>query len=263
MNYLFLERTDSTNTYAAEHEEELESPVMIVGREQTAGRGQRGNSWESEPGKNLTFSVLYRPTSFPAREQFAISEAAALSVVDALKQYGVDAKVKWPNDIYVGDSKICGILIENSLLGTCLQRSVIGAGVNVNQREFLSDAPNPISMYNILGSETDLDEFRETLGSMLETRLSLSAAPEGRKALHEEFRRSLWRGDGKPHPFFDVAAQERYEGTVEDVDCSGFLTVRDAAGGKRRYAFKEVEWLLPQHRRHGIETDCAQLRKNL
>lgn len=244
MKYLHVDITDSTNTYAVEHESEFESLTMIYCNEQTAGRGQRGNHWESEPGKNLTFSVVYRPEDFPASAQFAISEAAALGIADALGELGVEAKVKWPNDIYVGDSKICGILIENALLGVNLLRSVIGVGINVNQRVFLSDAPNPVSVCNITGHEANLDAFRQIVGQKLDERLGALATASGREGLHQEFKRRLWRADGNLHPFLDVATGERYEGCVEDVEPAGYLIIRDSFGHRRRYAFKEVEWIL-------------------
>ena len=124
MNYLELEETASTNTYATQHAGELADMTMVTARRQSAGRGQRGNSWESEPGRNLTFSLFFRPPrSLHPRSQFFISEAVALAIADALAGRGVEAMVKWPNDIYCGDRKICGILIEHSLFGDHIRRS--------------------------------------------------------------------------------------------------------------------------------------------
>ena len=108
---------DSTNSYVSHHAASLADMTMVIADAQTAGRGQRGNSWESEPGKNLTFTLLHRPKGVLPREQFAISEATALAVADFLEENGISAAVKWPNDIYVGDRKIAGILIEHSLTG--------------------------------------------------------------------------------------------------------------------------------------------------
>ncbi|MDE6023615.1 MAG: biotin--[acetyl-CoA-carboxylase] ligase, partial [Muribaculaceae bacterium] len=132
MEIIHLEEVDSTNAYIKREAAGLEAPVMVVARSQTAGRGQRGNTWESEPGKNLTFSVLIRPDSFPAISQFSISEATALAVSDFLRLNNIDSKVKWANDIYVGDRKICGILIQHSLAGFNIGYSVLGIGINVN-----------------------------------------------------------------------------------------------------------------------------------
>lgn len=167
MNLRLLESVDSTNNYAKANAASLPSPTMVVAREQTAGRGQRGNSWESEPGANLTFSVFVRLPEFPARRQFAVSEAVALAVADTLGVFGVQAKVKWPNDIYVGDRKICGILIEHALMGAELMHTVIGVGINVNQKRFLSPAPNPVSMRQLLGKETPVVAVREEVAARL------------------------------------------------------------------------------------------------
>ena len=127
---------------------------MVTAYRQTAGQGQRGNSWEAEPGKNLTFSILYRPAGLPPMAQFAMSEAVALAVVDFLGVHGLEAKVKWPNDIYVGDRKICGILIRHSITATCVDYSVIGVGINANQTEFLSDAQIRYLWLSLLAIDT-------------------------------------------------------------------------------------------------------------
>lgn len=244
MNYLRLEEAGSTNSYVIDHAGELSDMTMVWADAQTHGRGQRGNSWESEPGANITASVLVRPQDFPAKAQFSISEATALAVVDALARFGIDAKVKWPNDIYVGDKKICGILIEHAVMGRCVARSVLGIGLNVNQREFLSDAPNPVSMAILGWRSFDLEEVRESLGRALEKRLASINAESGRADLHSEFLRRMWRRDGKRHPFTDAATLERFDAEIWDVEPDGMLVLETASGARRRYAFKEVSFGL-------------------
>ncbi|MDE6431375.1 MAG: biotin--[acetyl-CoA-carboxylase] ligase, partial [Duncaniella sp.] len=120
----------------------------VSARRQTAGRGQRGNSWESAPGKNITMSILLRPEGLHPSRQFVISRAVSLAITGVLRRYmpASAVRVKWPNDIYVDDRKICGILIENVISSASIRQSVVGIGINVNQRRFLSDAPNPVSM---------------------------------------------------------------------------------------------------------------------
>ena len=118
----------------------------IIAREQTAGRGQRGNKWSSRAGENLTFSLVWEPTFLEAKRQFLLSEAVALALTDTLAKWDVRSKIKWTNDIYVGNKKICGILIEHDLEGMYLSRTIIGVGLNVNQAHFTSNAPNPISL---------------------------------------------------------------------------------------------------------------------
>lgn len=244
MKIVRLQETASTNTYAASLASEGEPLIVVAGR-QTAGRGQRGNKWESEPGKNLTLSLLWFPVGFRASLQFAISEAVALAVCDLLRDAGIAASVKWPNDIYVGDRKICGILIEHAVAGTDICHTIAGIGINVNQRRFLSDAPNPVSMQQLLGRESDLEILLAELSEKLECRLASVGSESGRQALHAEFMSRMWRNDGKAHLFRDAATGLEFRGIIRDVGPSGHLSVQDVAAGRlTRYAFKEVEFLL-------------------
>lgn len=249
MNFIHLEETDSTNSHISRNLAEIPSPTMVTAASQTAGRGQRGNSWESEPGANLTFSMLFRPDHFPARRQFAISEAAALAIADAIAEYGVETKVKWPNDIYAGDRKICGILIENSLTGMELTHTIIGAGINVNQSRFLSDAPNPVSIFQLTGKKTDLVEFRDTVAHHLEKALAGISGEEGRMQTHRLFLQRLWRGDGNLYPFRERAGGGTFLARIADIDPDGPLYLekeKPGADGSRlkSYFFKEVEFVL-------------------
>ena len=247
MKFLTLEETGSTNSYADAHARELEPDTMIIARTQTAGRGQRGNSWEAEPGKNLTFTLFHRPADILPTEQFAISEATALAVCDALAAYGIEAKVKWPNDIYVGDRKICGLLIEHSVLPSRIEHSRIGAGINVNQTRFLSDAPNPVSMKQILNPESDIDlgSFAESVYEKLLSRLRQAESPDTRQDLHREFTGSMWRFDGKPYPFRRRGEQESFPGIIVNVDSTGPISIKDTrSGAVDSFIFKEIEFIL-------------------
>ena len=143
---IWLERVDSTNDEARRHISEIDNLSVLSALEQTKGRGQRGNRWSSQPGENLTFSLVVKDFRIKANEQSAISQATALSLVDLLSRHEIKARIKWPNDIYAGDEKICGILIENSLKGSEIDWSIIGIGLNVNQTAFPEDLPNPTSM---------------------------------------------------------------------------------------------------------------------
>ncbi|MBD5371208.1 MAG: biotin--[acetyl-CoA-carboxylase] ligase [Bacteroides sp.] len=245
MNILILDETASTNSYVAEHEDHLTAPVMVAARRQYAGRGQRGNSWESEPGKNLTASVLLRPDRVLPRQQFAISEAIALAVVATLAQYGIEARVKWPNDIYVADGKICGILIEHSLMGHQIRRTIAGFGLNINQTEFISDAPNPISMSRITGVAYDAEEVARRTGENIERYLPLLPSEEGRGRLHELYMATLWRGEGE-WPFLDNKTGETLSASIHGIAPDGTLTLKTHDGELRPYAFKEVSF-LPIH----------------
>ncbi|MDE6480382.1 MAG: biotin--[acetyl-CoA-carboxylase] ligase [Muribaculaceae bacterium] len=244
MRILHLVEVDSTNAYIMRNIGELEAPVMVVAHTQTAGQGQRGNSWEAEPGKNLTFSIFFRPVELLPMAQFAMSEAVALAVVDFLAGHGIEAKVKWPNDIYVDDRKICGILIRHSVMGGYVSYSVIGVGIDVNQTLFLSDAPNPVSMKQITGKTYDLKLLEKEIAEIMEGRLKLIRTEEERLALHKEFFGKLWRGDGRLHPFADTATGENFMASIEDIAFHGPMTLRLSDGSLRTYAFKEVSFLM-------------------
>lgn len=240
MEIIRLESCGSTNSFLREHAAELPSLTLVTAREQTAGRGQRGNTWESQPGKNLTVSMLWKPEEFAARRQFAVSEAVSLAVADTLMEFGIEAKVKWPNDIYVGDRKICGILIEHSVAGRNIESTVAGIGLNVNQREFLSDAPNPVSMLQSSGREHDLEAVLASLCRRLEERLQ-EVDGEG---LHSEYMTRLWRGDAQFHPFRDTATGAAFRAMITAVDPDGMLHLLTDGFEERAYAFKEVSFTL-------------------
>lgn len=263
MKTLWLPEVDSTNTYLKGRLETVGERVMVLARRQTAGRGQRGNSWEAEPGRNVTASFWFRPEGVKAAGQFAISEAVALAIVGALADYGIAAKVKWPNDIYVGDRKICGILIENSVMGDGISHSIVGFGLNVNQQLFLSDAPNPVSMAMLTGREYPLQEIAEALGRHFGEYLGKEERGSGdnigkigdRERLHEEYIASLWRGDGRVYPFRTAAGRELFHARIAGIEPSGHLLLEEEKeglpvlpaeekGALRRFAFKEVEFLF-------------------
>lgn len=240
MRIVWLPSTGSTNAYIREKGDAVEPMTMVCALEQTAGRGQRGNSWESEPFRNLTFSFkIGNPAVKPAC-QFAISEAVALAMARVLADYGIEAKVKWPNDIYAGNEKIAGILIENAIMGSSIVHSIVGIGLNVNQREFLSDAPNPVSMANITGQDYPLEEVATKVAERLEEYAARLGVDEG---LPREYLERLWRHDGEWHPFRDCASGREFKGMIRDVELSGHLVLQTEDSALRRYAFKEVAFL--------------------
>lgn len=234
-----LDSCGSTNTYLGEIAREKAHGTVVMTRSQTAGRGQRGNSWEAEPGKNLTFSLLLKLPQFRAIEQFAISEAVALGVADALRELlpSHDVTVKWANDIYVGDRKICGILIEHSLQGPFIQYSIAGIGINVNQRVFHSDAPNPVSLWQLTGVEYDLDSVLASVLAAIDRRLAMD-----RDDLHRSFVGSLWKSGG--NTYRDAATGEVFHAAIADVKRDGCLVLIDGFGNVREYYFKEVAVML-------------------
>ena len=171
-NVIWLDSVDSTNNEVKRKVGVLDNLSVIAAMDQTSGRGQRGNIWLTEPGKNLTFSVVLKydqmQVKMQAQNQCKISEMTALSVIDLLAQYGIEARIKLPNDIYVGDKKICGILIEHSLHGEQISHTIIGVGLNVNQLTFDPSLPNPVSMLQCLSNTPEqlkltnlLDQFMD------------------------------------------------------------------------------------------------------
>ena len=160
MQIIKLNATQSTNSYlkSVEAKSALEDFTVVIAKNQTLGRGQQQTVWESEGGKNLTFSVLKNKIQVPSTEAFLLSICVSVGIVNALEQLGIpDLKVKWPNDILSGNFKIGGILIENMILGSKIRASVIGIGLNVNQDIFKS-APHAASLKNVTGHAFDLDE---------------------------------------------------------------------------------------------------------
>ena len=227
-----IDETDSTNRWLKDHGE----GTMVVATDyQTAGKGCGSNSWESERGKNLTFSMLIHPDGIAAREQFRITEVVSVALCRTLQPYIYNkVEIKWPNDIYVGDRKLCGILIENRLQGNVIVDCIIGIGLNVNQRTFVSDAPNPVSMYQLTGQETDrealLADFLQTFDQEWQS-----------KANGSEYRELLYR-KGKDGLYEDKTG--RFVARLADVLPDGRLLLVDEEGKEHTYAFKEVSFII-------------------
>jgi len=209
--------------------------LVVVAEYQTAGKGCGTNSWESERGKNLTFSMLIHPEEIPANEQFRITEITSVAMCETLKRYGCDeVSIKWPNDIYVGDRKICGILIENRLQGSVIKDSIIGIGLNVNQTAFKSDVPNPVSLYQLSGQETNLEE-------LLEAYLDAFDATYHNKTTCFDYKKMLYR-KGKDSLYQDKT--NCFTARLKDVLPDGRLLLVDKEGCERLYAFKEVQFII-------------------
>ena len=243
-HYIKVSQTASTNTYLSRLAATLPGGTVIYTPSQTAGRGQKGNSWESEDGKNLTFSMLLKRPPVKARDQFYLSEAAALAVVESLTAAAGDGfTVKWPNDIYWQDKKVCGMLLENSLNGSDIATCIVGIGINVNQERFLSDAPNPVSLINITGHEHDLMALLKQVCSRIEQLVASLNDVTARSDLHRQYMAALYRNDGQQHPYED-AHGHRFMATVADIAPDGTLTLRHDDGTTHSYLFKEVKHII-------------------
>lgn len=222
--------TDSTNHWLKEHGE---GKMVVVADYQTAGRGCGTNTWESEHGKNLLFSALIHPNQIPASHQFHISMAVSVAISEALEQYIGDVSIKWPNDIYWRNGKICGILIEQTLKGTLIKESIIGVGLNVNQRIFRSNAPNPVSLWQITAQETDRDALLSDILSRLRQLLA--------EDVRSRYMARLYRRSGF-HPYTDAGGA--FMARIADVRADGRLVLADDEGRERIYAFKEVQFII-------------------
>lgn len=244
--FLKLDRLASTNTYVKEHAASLPDCAVVYTPDQTAGRGWGSNRWEAEPGKNLSFTILYRPERLAPARQWLVSVCTALGIVDAVGELidPRDVSVKWPNDIYVGERKLAGILIENSITGDRLEHTVIGVGLNVNQTRFISDAPNPVSLAQVARHEFDLDSLLTAVVSQILTRLD-SAVHDDALALdfERQFASRLFRNDGKPHRWLTVQGTP-FTATVAGVNSLGELILRHDDDTEHTYGFKQVKHVI-------------------
>jgi BirA family biotin operon repressor/biotin-[acetyl-CoA-carboxylase] ligase len=214
---------------------------IILAQCQTAGRGQRGHTWESREGENLTFSLLLEPLFLPPSEQFLIAECVALGVCDALLHYGIEAQIKWTNDIYIGDRKLAGILIEHKLQGSALARTVAGIGLNVNQKAFSDDLPNPISMAQTTGREFDREEVLQTVATSLMARYE-QLREGGAKELQADYHQRLYRL-GQEH-CYALPDGSRFRGIIRGVEPMGALRIENERGELLSFLFKEVEFVI-------------------
>lgn len=246
---------DSTNTQATRELATAEEGTVWIADFQTAGRGQRGNKWESSKSENLTFTILFRPVFLSPAQQFLISEVASLGVCRYLRSKGAHAMIKWPNDIYIGNKKICGMLIEHSISGDKLSGSIVGIGLNLNQKVFASDAPNPTSLALELGGEYDR---KEELTRLLEYICTAYQELEDgfHKELDTEYTRDLYRL-GQFHKFIEIdpnapadmpvekmAAGNTITARIIGVDQYGCAILEHENGTKKTYPFKGIRYVL-------------------
>ena len=241
LHRIHLAETDSTNRYAREHTTDA-AFTLITTEHQTAGRGQRGNTWESAPGENLLFSLAFRPTHIPSAQQFVLCELISVALCEVLSTYTEDIRIKWPNDIYHRDRKLCGILIEHDLEGTHLSRTIIGVGLNVNQCHFASDAPNPVSLLHVLGHEVEREALLSAIVShFVELYRGYATSLLSRDSLHRRYTALLYRKD-VPASYAD--SQGAFTAILRDVAPDGRLLLEDRQGTLRSYLFKEVVYII-------------------
>lgn len=194
-NIIWLESTDSTNDELRRRLNLSGNLTIIAAERQSAGRGQGDHTWHSEPGRNLTFSVLLRHRCLKASDALAVTSIMALGIRDYLHTKGIEPWIKWPNDIWVSEKKICGILVENSMRAGKIDFSIVGVGLDLNQTEWPSDLPNPVSLKELTGTEYDTREELRQLCDDLAARSAQTATPEGVAGIIAEFNRVVVRLD--------------------------------------------------------------------
>lgn len=240
---MYIASTNSTNTLLRELIAKGEWPEgehFLYAGYQTAGRGQTGNGWESEADKNLLCSILLPPR----KNLFELNMVVAVAVQRLL---GEAFTIKWPNDIYYGDKKVAGILVENAIIGNEIKYSIAGIGLNVNQVEWQSDAPNPVSLKQITGRTYDIDALMQKLYEQVQ------------KALQEDvwdyYKAHLYRREGfwpfverevttAPTMNADQEAKEQFRACIEDVLPTGEIVLRDQEGKQRKYHFKQIRYVI-------------------
>ncbi|MDR1517380.1 MAG: biotin--[acetyl-CoA-carboxylase] ligase [Dysgonamonadaceae bacterium] len=238
-----LQETASTNSYLKEllKEDALADRTVVATEFQSAGRGQQGNSWFGDKGKNLLFSILVYPKGLLAKEQFILSRIASLAVKKTFERYVEDVRIKWANDIYWQDKKLGGILIENYLQDNHIQSSIIGIGLNINQDDFPADLPNPVSLKQILYVDSDRNVVFDRILQeffVLYDRLSQGET----SPIEKEYMANLYRADGF-YGFEDSAG--RFQAEIVAVRPSGHLVLRTPDEKEDRvYAFKEVKFII-------------------
>jgi BirA family biotin operon repressor/biotin-[acetyl-CoA-carboxylase] ligase len=234
----FITQTPSTNALLWEmlRAEQLPEGFVVHTDFQTAGKGQIGNSWESEAGRNLLFSILLYPQRVPMDELFLISQIVSLAICNALRKYTDGVTVKWPNDIYWENKKLAGILIENQFQANKV-KTIVGIGLNVNQQNFVSDAPNPVSLRQIIGKSVNRKQLLELIcQNILEIYTELNV-----EKIRTEYARNLFRKDG----FHEYESDnEHFSARIIAAQPDGQLCLETESGERKEFYFKEVQFVL-------------------
>lgn len=236
---IYVPSCPSTNDLALKllHHQVLPEGTVIITNKQTEGRGQRGNKWLTEPGLNLTLSVILRPTFLAIKDQFYLTIVTALAVRDFINtQAEIVAQIKWPNDILINNKKAGGILIENQLQGEYISTTVVGIGLNVNQKNF--ELLSATSIRLEMNREFVLSEIFTDLLSNLESRY-LTLRSGDLSSLKKDYLNSLFRLN-EQHTY--ISNNIQFTGVIRDIDAWGKLLIETEKGIKR-FDLKEVSFL--------------------
>jgi BirA family biotin operon repressor/biotin-[acetyl-CoA-carboxylase] ligase len=239
---VFYKNAESTNTYAYSllKTEPVSEGTIIHTNYQYAGRGQKGNRWESEDGKNLLISVILFPDMVRPEDQFIISMFVSLGIYDFLKMYIPCCKIKWPNDIYAWDDKIAGILIENSITANTINNSITGIGLNINQEKFPDELLNPVSLKILTGKEYDLDYCLKQLAGCLDLRYKQVIAGSCNELRNEYVSSLYWLNEW--HNF--KSEKGIFAGKIVSVTDSGRIEIESRNAEIHAFAFKEIDFMI-------------------
>jgi BirA family biotin operon repressor/biotin-[acetyl-CoA-carboxylase] ligase len=238
---IFIDELESTNNYANQLMlSNVEECTVVLAQYQKMGRGQQGNSWESETGKNLLASIILYPQFLPAGKQFSISKMVSLALVEFLKREVEGVSIKWPNDIYVDRKKIAGILIENTIKGTTLFSSVLGIGLNLNQEKFMSDAPNPISLKQLTGKNYNIENVVSEILEFIQGWYSKMHAGNY-TAIDSAYFSNLFRRDEWSKYSKDGI---QFEAKIVGIGEFGQLQLEKRDGLISEFVFKEIEFVI-------------------
>ena len=214
-----LTETGSTNAFAKEllkNEQAVEGTVILASY-QTAGKGQDSNSWESDAGENILMTMILYPDFLEISRQFRLSMAIALGISDFLKSLlpGHVIRIKWPNDIYIGDKKIGGILINNEVMGSQFKHAIAGIGINVNQTYFSREIPNPVSLKLLTGNTNDIDKLVLLLSENLLGRYEQLRKEEEYIIIHDYHALLLGMGEWKEYIYRNKKIRAKIKGVNE------------------------------------------------
>ena len=192
-NITWLKSTDSTNSELRRRLDQSGNLSIVAAEMQSAGRGQGEHTWHSLPGHNLTFSILLRHRCLKASDALAVTSIMALGIRDYLRSKGIEPWIKWPNDIWVGEKKICGILVENTINAGMIEFSIVGVGLDLNQTDWPPELPNPVSLKELTGQDYDTHEELRQLSGALARRSAQASASGGAADIIDEFTKVVVR----------------------------------------------------------------------
>jgi len=241
-NFIFLKEVESTNNYANQLvlSKAAEHGTVVLAQHQKTGRGQQGNSWESEAGKNVLASFILFPQFLPVAKQFQLSKIVSLALIDFIGHETKSVSIKWPNDIYIQNKKIAGILIENSVKGSFISSAIIGIGLNLNQLKFISDAPNPVSLKQITGKNYDVEKVAGKIWEYFNVWYGKLQA-EQYKEIDSAYFKTLFRVN--EWVLFSKNG-ESFEAKIIEIGEYGQLCLEERNGVFSEYMFKEVEFVI-------------------